>query len=145
MTAQVVAQFENSLQGVSEKYGYRSIPWLDLTKFFLAIELILIALSGYYRADFLTLSAVAVAWFYILRPEKVRLAQFRSIVMLIVLSLVYDIIWFCFISSDDDEYGTQLRTARHISMISSYVSFFWKIPLVIILFKDSTDFVRIIK
>lgn len=94
------------MQGISERYGYSEIPWLDLTKFFLFIELILLAFSGYYRADFLTLSGVAIAWFYILMPEKVRLTQFRSIVMLIVISLAYDIIWFMINdASSEDENG----------------------------------------
>jgi len=66
--------------------------------------------------------------------------------MLIVISLIYDIVWFMMVNdSGEDENGNTMRTPKRVSSFFAYVSFFWKIPLCIILFKDSTDFVGIIK
>lgn len=80
--------------GPADRYGFKEIPWLNMTKFFLTVQVVLCALSGYFRADFLTLTAVAIAWYYITNPANVRVPKFRQVVYLIAISLVYDLIYF---------------------------------------------------
>ena len=80
-------------------------------------------------------------------PEALRRYRFRQLVALFGVSFIYDILWF-FINRDDedDEEGGGLeRNVQKFSRIISYISFFWRIILAIILEKVSLDFLTILK
>lgn len=79
-------------------------------------------------------------------PDGLRRWRFRQLVALFGVSLIYDIAWF-FINqnSDEDDDGGLEYNVRRFSRIISYVSFFWRILLSIILEKVSLDFLAIIK
>ena len=79
-------------------------------------------------------------------PEGLRRWRFRQLVALFAISLIYDIAWF-FINrnADEEDDGGLEYNVRRFSRIISYVSFFWRILLAIILEKVSLDFLAILK
>ena len=79
-------------------------------------------------------------------PEGLRRWRFRQLVALFAISLIYDIAWF-FINrnADEEDDGGLEYNVRRFSRIISYVSFFWRILLSIILEKVSLDFLAILK
>ena len=78
-------------------------------------------------------------------PESVRRWRFRQLVALIAVSLIYDIVWFIINRDAEDDEGGLEYNVRRFSRIISYVSFFWRILLAIIVEKVSLDFIAIIK
>ena len=80
-------------------------------------------------------------------PEVTRRSHFRMLVGLIFISLAQDTLWLLFnndVADDDDDGGVE-RTVKQISRNVSWVSFFWRIVLALILWKDSLDFITVIK
>lgn len=80
-------------------------------------------------------------------PENTRRAMFRMLVLLIFVSLVQDVFWFVWnrdIDDDEDDGGLE-RTVKSFSRTMSFVSFFWRFVLAMILWKDSLDYVGIVK
>ena len=80
-------------------------------------------------------------------PEVTRRSQFRMLVGLIFVSLAQDVVWLLFnndVGDDDDDGGVE-RTVKQISRNMSYVSFIWRIFLALILWKDSLDFITVVK
>ena len=79
-------------------------------------------------------------------PEALRRYRFRQLVALFFVSLVYDVTWFM-INRDveEDDSGGLEYNVRRFSRMISYVSFFWRILLCLILERVSFDFLTIIK
>jgi len=68
-------------------------------------------------------------------------------VLLIGLSIGQDVLWFMLnrdVEDDDDDGGVE-RSVKSFSRKMSYVSFAWRILLAIVLWKDSLDFITIVK
>ena len=68
------------------------------------------------------------------------------LVLMIFVSIVADLIWFYIndLSSDVDDGGME-KSVRSFSLTMSYFSFFFRIIVALVFWKDSLDFVRIIK
>ncbi len=66
-----------------------------------------------------------------------------------MFSLFYDMLFFFVNSYDhpqaDNTDGGVQKGIRKFSLITSYVSFFFRIPLAIVFWKDSLDFEKIVK
>lgn len=79
--------------------------------------------------------------------DQVKKWTFRILVFTIIISLIYDFIWFFLqdLSSERPDDGGLERRVRSFSLTMSYISFVVKILLAIVFWKDSVDFVRIIK
>ena len=96
----------------------------------LAGQLFLSCLTCYYKADFLTLTAVCICIFYVNLPELCARARFRSVVGLIFLSIVYDIIWIMFITryadESDGEGNTEVKVKK-FSLNMTYLSLVWRV------------------
>ena len=80
-----------------------------------------------------------------LGAESVRRWRFRQLVALFAVSLIYDIVWFFINRDEEEDEGGLEYNVRRFSRIISYVSFFWRILLVLIIEKVSLDFIAIIK
>ncbi len=82
-------------------------------------------------------------------PKNVSSTFFRWLVAGIVLTLFYDITWFSIRHSDLADDGKQdggMETAvRKFSLYMSYISFFVRLIVIVIFWKASTDFERIIQ
>ena len=81
-------------KSLAAQMGYRSVPWLGATYFFLFVQLILAMLTQIHRKDQITISVCAIGIFMLSYPETTRRSQFRMLVGLIFLSLVQDVLWF---------------------------------------------------
>mmetsp|Transcript_19015 Transcript_19015/g.13811 ORF Transcript_19015/g.13811 Transcript_19015/m.13811 type:complete len:125 (-) Transcript_19015:49-423(-) len=83
----------------------------------------------------------------LLNTEKVKKWTFRLLVLAIFLSIVYDIFWFMVqdLGQEHADDGGLEKGIRNFSLSMSYLSFFTKLILGIIFWKDSVDFVRVIK
>lgn len=68
------------------------------------------------------------------------------LVMAIFLSLIIDLLWFYIsdLSSDADDGGIE-RSVKNFSRYMSYFSFFFRIIVALVFWKDSLDFTRVIK
>ena len=88
-----------------------------------------------------------MGFYFLSYPENVRRSQFRMLVLLIVLSIIQDIFWFVINrdAEDDEDDGGVERSVKTFARKVSYISFAWRILLAIILWKDSLDFVVIVK
>ena len=93
------------------------------------------------------MTVCTLGFYFLSYPEKVRRSQFRMLVLLIVLSIAQDICWFVLNrdAEDDEDDGGVERSVKTFARKVSYLSFAWRILLAIILWKDSLDFVVIVK
>lgn len=82
----------------------------------------------------------------ILNTEKIKRWTFRALVLGIFVSLLYDLFWFMMhdVNNDLSDGGLQ-KSIKNFSLIMSYFSFFFRIIVALVFWKDSLDFNRIIK
>ena len=134
---------ERKAQGV----GVARLSWRRVTQVVVVVQLLLAAFSGYYRPDFLTLAACAIALFIVQDPvNNVRYEKMFYSFVFVVLSLIYDVAWMYLIDlSRDEENGNTMRTPKQVSLYFSYASFFWKFPLLFVVVVAKNDFVKVIK
>ena len=108
--------------------------------------MILSILSQYARKDQITITAAAIAFYFMEFPELIRRSRFRQLVALFGISLGYDIAWFLLNRDVDDEDSGGIEVnIRKFSRYISYVSFIWRILVCILLEKASLDFIGIVK
>ena len=123
------AQLDQTAKNIAASMGYRSVPWLGVTYFFLVVQMILGMLTQFHRKDFVTMTVCTVAFFMLQFPEYVRRSQFRMLVLLIALSIGQDIFWFILnrdVEDDDDDGGVE-RSVKQFSRKVSYLSFAWRV------------------
>ena len=112
----------------------------------LVIQMILSMLSQYARKDFLVITGCCIGFYFMEYPETVRRRQFRAIVGLFAISLIYDVLWYLLNQDqEDDESGGVERQIKDFSLKVSYISFAFRIPLMLVLHKASLDFLNIVK
>ena len=94
-----------------------------------------------------TMTVCTLGFHFLTFPETVRRSQFRMLVLLIALSILQDIAWFILNRDieDDEEDGGVERSVKAFSRKMSYLSFTWRILLALVLWKDSLDFIAIVK
>lgn len=126
-------QYEEELDKVAKKVaaqmGYRSVPWLSATYFFLTVQLILAMLTQMHRKDMITITVCAVGFYMLSYPENTRRAQFRALVGLIFISLIQDVFWFTLNNdvNDDEDDGGMEKKVKSFSRWMSFVSFAWRV------------------
>jgi len=100
-----------------------------------------------HRKDMITITVCAVGFYMLSYPENTRRAQFRALVGLIFISLIQDVFWFTLNNdvNDDEDDGGMEKKVKSFSRWMSFVSFAWRFLLAAILWKDSLDFITIIK
>jgi hypothetical protein len=131
-------------------FGMTDIPWFRLTVYLAFIDMILVCLTMFMRADFINLTICCVALHMVLEPDNVERDYFRYLVLGLVMSLFFDIFWL-FIKSG--EYHTELNTEdggvetsiRRFSLYVSYFSLIFRVFMALVFWKDSIDFDQIIR
>ena len=93
---------------------------------------------------------VAVMAIYIVNnPENIQRSTFRGLVALLVFSWIYDFLSIMLledsVSKENEEDGGHLSTLRYFTRFFSYISLIYKFVLVLIFWKDSLDFAKIIR
>ena len=109
--------------------GYKEIPWLICTSTLLYIQLLLTTLTCIYRADFLTLTAVSLAFYQLDNTDTLRRSHFRILVLMIFISIVYDLLWLLLLNNyaKDEIDGGVERTVKRISLGLSWISLFFRV------------------
>lgn len=141
---------------IAKRLGYEVMPWIKATFFILIVQLVFSCLAMYYRADFLTATIVAVGFYLIQTLHKgmeldsesrkgfyIKMEKrFEFLMFAIVVSMVYDIVWF-YINNYAIEDGSPETGVRRFSLWMSYLSFLWRVILFAVFWKDQLDFERI--
>ena len=137
---------DNVSTNIAHKLGFSYVPWFTLTKIVLGLYTILTCFVLFFRTDFLNLTVCTSAIYMILNTDKIKRWTFRALVLGIFLSLLYDLFWFMMqdVSNDTSDGGLQ-KTVKNFPLMMSYFSFFFRIIVALVFWKDSLDFNRIIK
>ena len=115
---------------LAKKLGMNSVPWFRLTCYVLGIYSLLTCLVMFFRTDFINLTVCTVAIYMMMNTDKIRKWTFRMLVMAIILSMVYDVIWVIMIqdfSSERPEDGGLEKTVRNFSLKMSLVSLVFRV------------------
>jgi len=119
---------------------------LRCTMVMTVIYLIITMLVTIYKYDFVNLTCAVLALYMLTNLHSTKPKFFRCLVAGIVLSLVYDVLWFWekyrAFNEDDDEDGGMERTLRRFSLTMATISFFFKIIMCFIYWKASIDLVK---
>lgn len=148
--------FDQKARVVATRLGFEVIPWIKATYFVLYIQMVFCCLSMYYRADFVTATIVAIGFYLVdtlhkgleLTPQERKTfynrmeKRFEVLMFGIVVSMVYDIVWFIMNNYSTDD-GSPETGVKKFSLWMSYLSFLWRVILFLVLWKDQIDFERI--
>ena len=92
-------------------------------------------LVSFYRADFVTLTAVALSLYYLDKPENCRRVYFRYLVLLIFVSLFYDFLFLFWLNEYGEHDGSGESSLRRFSIVMSWISFCWRVSVIRILIR----------
>ena len=125
---------------IAKKMGYVSVMWLTTAKFFTYGQLLLSAMTGFMKPDYMAMTAVAIALFYFYNPDNIRKSGFKFLTLMLIASIIYDLVWVFFITDfGDSESSNDYREAsvRLFSLRVCYVSILWRVskPLDLTLFR----------
>lgn len=111
------------------QFGYRQVPWLGVTYFCLAVQVILAMLTQIHRKDQVTITVCALGFYMLSYAENTRRKQFRGLVLLIGVSIVQDLLWFLLNrdTEDDEDDGGLERGVKQFSRTMSFVSMVWRV------------------
>jgi hypothetical protein len=82
------------------------------------------------RPDFLNLTISLVGIYMMFNIDTVSKGKFRMLVIGVILSLLYDLVWFYLKHgeySQDDKDGSTEATVRKFSLMMSYASFIFRV------------------
>ena len=100
------------------------------------------------RNCFLSLTVGALALYVLEYPEVITRQTFRGLVLLIVISWVYDFLQLFMldasVSEEDEEDGGNEYKLRRFTRLLSYIALIFKVIVVLVFWKDSLDFRNII-
>lgn len=90
----------------------------------------------------------ALALYVLEYPEVITRQTFRGLVLLIVISWVYDFLQLFMldasVSEEDEEDGGNEYKLRRFTRLLSYIALIFKVIVVLVFWKDSLDFRNII-
>jgi hypothetical protein len=123
------AQLDATAKNIAMSMGYRQVPWLGVTYFFIVVQMLLTMLTQFHRKDFITTTVCTLGFYFLQFPENVRRSQFRMLVLLICVSIAQDVLWFLLNrdSEDDEDDGGVERSVKTFSRKMSYLSFAWRV------------------
>ncbi|CDW90728.1 c2 domain containing protein [Stylonychia lemnae] len=115
--------------GIAKRMGYEAVPWFLLT------EILTICLVGIYM---------------MLDTDKIKKGTFRNLVIALICSFAYDLFWLAIQANsygrdDSVEDGGIEKSIRKFSLSVSVLSIFFRVIVIVVFWKDSIDFQRIIK
>ncbi len=101
------------------------------------------------RNCFLSITVAVLALYVLEFPQSISRQTFRGLVLLLVVSWVYDFVQLFLIDSssseEDEEDGGNEYKLRRFTRLFSYISLVFKVVVVLVFWKDSLDFRNIIK
>ena len=128
-------------------YDYEKVPWLEFTKGIVLIYLILTMLVSFQRKDSISITICTCAGYVLEFPRYITRNTFRGFVLMIFVSWVWDFFYLFFFTSvaDEDEEDDMEYNVRRFSRLFSYISFFFRIIVLLVFWKDSVDFSKIVR
>ena len=119
-----------------------------MTKAALLVYFGLTMLSMIARPDFLSLVVISLGMFAMECPNYITRRTFRMLVGLALLTFLYDLVFLLFIrdvQAEDMEFqGMQVNISR-FAYLFVWLSFLFRPVVIVLLWKDSRDFRRIIR
>lgn len=87
------------------------------------------------RVDFLNLIICGIACYLLYNLHNVKQNTFRWLVLGVVISIVYDLLWFFLKSSESskDAFG-------RFALFMTYISFLVRLAMALVYWKDSLDY-----
>src|SRR5271154_4451071 len=79
---------------LASKAGYDQVPWFQLTWWVLWFYTVLTLLVMFLRPDFLNLTICIVGLYMMFNIDLISKGKLRVLVVGVLLSLIYDLIWF---------------------------------------------------
>jgi len=113
------------------------------TQVTLCIYLVLTVCSMFHRADFLSVTICAIGLYVLDNPQNIEQKTFRSLVLMTIVSWAYDLIYLFLLN---DSHGANKldggaeKTVRMFSHFCLWLSFIFRIVVILIFWKDSHDF-----
>ena len=136
-------KFDGFAANLAGRAGFAQVPWALATQVSLFVYFLLTCFAMFYRADFVSLTVVATGIYVIDNPQNVTHKTFRGLVAAIACTWVYDLIYL-FLLKDSGKAaaldGGMESTVRGFSHLCLWISFFFRIVVVLIFWKDSHDF-----
>jgi hypothetical protein len=124
----------------AKKVGYESVPWFQLTWVLLWLYTFLTFFVLFHRPDFINLTICTTALYMMFSPHRITKQRFRFLVGTILLSFVYDLLWFFMMHS---EYSTEPKVdgsgesrLRKFSLMVSYASFLLRVRFSVLIMLD---------
>lgn len=152
----VEEKFDVISQQVASKLGMKEIPWFRWTLNLTFVYTVLTILVCFHRQDFLNVSYICIALsclqltvctvaiYMLLNLDRVTQYTFRYLVLGIFISIIYDLFWFSINSMEyEGENKNDVGVERRIKLFSFYtsvISFFVRLIMALIYWKDSLDF-----
>lgn len=127
-------RIDDATMVIAKKLGFVEIVWLTLARFLTYGQLVLSAITGFMKPDFLTQAAIGLAILYFNFPEPVKRHDFIILTGMVLISIAYDLFWIYFITDFDDMHSTADRNEMAIRLFSlrvCYVSVFWRVSLLL--------------
>jgi hypothetical protein len=114
----------------------------------LCIYFVLTALSMLLRPDFLSVTACALGIYATECPQNIKRSMFRILVIFVVITFVYDIVFLLFIhdsTQEDSESAGMLTNLRRFAYLFVWISFFFRPIVILVMWKVSLDFRKIMR
>jgi hypothetical protein len=114
-----------------------------------AIYTLITCLVSFYKADFINLTVCIMAIYLLVNAEAGLAGTFRILVLMLIISLVYDILWFTMRNSNTSDPNDPEMKSLEVTIIAfSYwmavISFFFKIVMSFVYWRVSLDFASVI-
>lgn len=147
--------FDNMFAGKAEtltkqygqKYGI-SNAWQFFTIVSLMIWTLLTILAQYDSPDFVSITICALGILAISVPDLTSRKQFRVLVLLILISWLYDCLQLFWLKSKEEEDkadGGVQSTVRGFGLLFVYISFLFRLVVFVCFWRASVDFTSAIK
>ena len=126
-----------------------AIPWLNISKVVVWVFLGLTILTMLQKPSVVSLTVAMLALYVLDNPQSISRQTFRGLVLLLVVSWVYDFLWLFLFSvsaaeEDEEDGGNEYKLRRFVRLIT-YINFLFKVIVVLVFWKDSLDFRNIIR
>lgn len=96
----------------------------------------------------MSLTCITIGIYAVQMPQNITRNLFRMLVVFLLVSFVYDLIFLVFIhnSEADDELDSQMaNNVRRFAYFFAWISFGFRPIVILVFWKDSMDFRRIIR
>ena len=110
--------------------------------------LLLTVIASLARPDFMSLTAISLAFLVLHFPTQHGRRTFRMITVFLVITFVYDLLWLFILRSseaEDAEMAGRGQLIRWFAHLNAWLSFFFRIVVIAIFWKVSLHYTQVVK